>query len=86
MLAIICRTIFPEGQSWVGQPKKVQVERLMTNHILLADVLGITPDSQDTLAVNLQPETEDTPNLEALRARLKLLPQATLDYVLIPCA
>ena len=38
----ICRTVLPEVLSWVGQPKQVQVELLMANHVLLA----ITPDAQ----------------------------------------
>ena len=70
----ICRTVFPQDRSWVGQPNQVQVELLMANHVLLADVLGITPDAPDT-----QLEPEDTPDLEALRARLKQLPKATLE-------
>ena len=36
----ICRTVFSEDRSWVGQPKQVQVELLMANHVLLADVLA----------------------------------------------
>ena len=70
----ICRTVFPDDRSWVGQPKKVQVELLMANHVLRTDVLGITSEAPDT-----QPEPEDTPDLEALRARLKQLPKATLE-------
>ena len=27
----ICRTVFPEDLSWVGQPKQVQVKLLMVN-------------------------------------------------------
>ena len=58
----------------VRPTKQVQVELLMANHFLLADMLGITPDAPDT-----QPEPEDTPDLEALRARIKQLPKATLQ-------
>ena len=55
----ICRTVFPEDRSWVGQPKQVQVELLMVNQ------LAITPTAPD-----MQPEPVDTPDLEALRTRL----------------
>ena len=68
------RTVFPEDRSWVGQRRQVQVELLMANLVLLADVLGITPGAPDT-----QPQPVDTPDLEALRARLKQLPKATLE-------
>ena len=70
----ICRTVFPEDRSLVGQPKQVQVVLLMANHVLLADVLGITQDAPDT-----QPEPEDTPDQETLRTGLKQLPNATLE-------
>ena len=73
----ICKPSFQKigrGLVTVGQPKQVQVELLMANHVLLADMLGITPDAPD-----MQPEQVDTPDLEALRARLKQLPKATHD-------
>ena len=46
----------------------------MASNVLLTDVLCITPDAPDT-----QPEPVDTPDLEALRARLKQLPKAVLE-------
>ena len=52
----------------------MQVELLIENHVLLTDVLVITPDAPDT-----QQEQVDKPDLEALRARLKQLPKATLE-------
>ena len=55
---------------------QVQVDLLMTNHVLLADVLCITQDAPDTFAVNPPP---DLVWLEALCARLKLLPKATVQ-------
>ena len=70
----ICRTVFPQDRSWVGQPKQVQVELLKANHVLLADGLCITPDATD-----IQPGPVDSPDLEALRARLKQLSKTTLE-------